>query len=361
MTLVTSMLHDLDKYYTPRDVAERILADSVSTEPRICVDSTCGSGRLLEAANNVFGKVQCVGIDRDKNTIASLRRRNPDWILSVADLMKPSSYKRTLAISENRECDLLVLNPPFSHGNRKSIEVSFGNNMFKCSIAMAHILQSFELFKPTQGAVIIVPESVLYSETDIVARQMLGINYDIEKITELESTTFKGTRARATVISVTPGKKCKTKKIINFVPKIELRTKLIRGGLPVYDKVRYRNGLPYVHTTDISSLVLMNKVQKNVNVRAIDRGCLSGWVILFPRVGVPDKKLFKPLFLKRKTQLSDCVIALKFESKTNAIKVEQRIQLFWDEFLMLYRGTGARYVTVSRLTDWLTDKNIKSI
>lgn len=352
------MLIDLDRYYTPNDVAERLLADSVSLPPKSCVDSTCGSGRLLHAANQVFGDVQCIGIDRDRKAIASLKRRNPDWILSVADLLNPISYKKTLALSESRDCDLLVLNPPFSHGNRKSVDIVYNGQNLKSSIAMAHILQSFELFKPNQGAVIIVPESVLYSETDTDARSILTQDYDIEKITELESSTFSGTRAHATVIKVTPGNDKQHNVIHELVPSTKLKAKLIRGGLPVHEMEKSRSGVPYIHSTDIRELIQEISLSRFTVTRSIRRGRISGWVILLPRVGMPERSIFKAIYLQEEIQLSDCVIALVCTSNSQAEKIEKRINLHWDSFVSLYRGTGARYTTISRLHEWLRMKNI---
>ena len=71
------MPHDLDRYYTPAEVARSALERAtLAGSPSVCADTTCGTGRLLNAANEVFGAVQCVGIDRDSNAIAALRKRN---------------------------------------------------------------------------------------------------------------------------------------------------------------------------------------------------------------------------------------------------------------------------------------------
>src|SRR5450830_1357415 len=97
---------DLDRYYTPPDVARNALEQAVLPHiPKVCADSTCGTGHLLKAANDVFGPLQCIGIDRDKQAIAELRQRNPDWVLAVGDLLSDRSYKKTFSAVIPRHVD----------------------------------------------------------------------------------------------------------------------------------------------------------------------------------------------------------------------------------------------------------------
>lgn len=355
------MIYELDQYFTPKDIAERIIKESILTKPKICVDSTCGSGRLLEAAYNAFEDVTCVGIDKDKNVIRSLRRKQPDWILSVGDLLQPSSFNKTRVLSLYTKSDLLVLNPPFSHGNRKSVSIEFENKNFKGSIAMAYILKSFELFRPKHGSIIIVPESILYSDTDACARSLIAENNKIDVLAELDINTFKGTRARSTVIRVIPSDlKSNYAEHHRIKPKPLLRTTIIRGGLPVHDAVIINKGTPFIHTTNLKQ-VGCSSIKSYQRVEPIQRGLVSGWMILIPRVGIPDKSSIKVVYFKSKIQLSDCVISLRCNSEKEAIKIERRLSLHWTSFVDLYRGTGARYVTIRRLRNWLESRNIESI
>ena len=340
---------DLDRYYTPREIAEDLLTDCMPLAPNVCVDSTCGEGNLLEAANTVFGNVQCIGLDKDKRAINNLRRRQPEWTLSVADLLNPKSIKRTYVAANYLKSDLLILNPPFSLGKKKSHDVEFKGERIKSSIAMAHVLTSLELFRPKQGAFVIVPESLLYSEIDESARNLLFSDYDCSEIGDLHCSTFHGARARSVAIRLKPG-------VLSFSDNISfsgvektLKVNIIRGGLPVHEKVNNRKGLPYIHTTDLSILFKENNILRLLKVSRCSRGTVKGWVILIPRVGLPQQNTIKPVFLESEVQLSDCVIALSCGSKTNANKIEKRINSNWDYFVNHYKGTGARYTTLSRL------------
>lgn len=349
---------DLDRYYTPLQVARRALEQAeLPYVPRICVDTTCGTGQLLSAANDVFGSVHCMGIDRDLRAIARLRRSNPEWVLAVADLLSKRCYTTKFSSLIPRHVDLLVLNPPFSLGNVKSVDISYAGNRITGSIAMAHLLRSFELFKPAQGAVVIAPESLLYSETDCAARQILEKHYSLCKIGDLQSCTFKSARAHTSIVQIV-----RTQEVLEThelaSPRKKLQISIARGGLPVHLMRPDDRGVAFVHSTDIRRLVTRQRISEHTKTASVAKGRVSGFVILIPRVGVADREFLACINLQSVVQLSDCVIALKCPSKAVALSVEQRIRSSWEDFRNLYKGTGARYVTMARLRAWLAQRSI---
>lgn len=184
----------LDQYFTPSDIAMKIIQETVREDSRIksFLDSSCGTGQLLHAADQIVHEAHCIGIDKDRKNILKLKRKQPDWKLSIADILQPTSYTRTHIVSNFTECDLLLLNPPFSITHKKFELIEFEGADIRCSLAMAHLIQSFKLFSPKYGAIVIVPESVLYSELDYIARQLLQKKYEIEKIVDLDKSTFLG-------------------------------------------------------------------------------------------------------------------------------------------------------------------------
>ncbi len=127
----------------------------------------------------------------------------------------------------------------------------------------------------------------------------------------------------------------------------------VRGGLPVFEARGLSKGIPYIHSTSIRAVVADGTATGCGLVRPIQRGVVAGHVILLPRVGVPQPDLVRPIYLARKTQLSDCVVAIKLSSRHRAETTAKRIRENWSSLIALYRGTGARYVTVARLGDWL--------
>lgn len=358
MISVNLMSFDLDRYYTPERVARQALEGaSLDGLPEICVDSACGIGRLLDAVSNVFGKVQCAGLDRDKRAIASLRRKNPHWNLAVGDLLKKTRKDRLFTKLMPVVTDLLVLNPPFSHGASKNIGIVYDGRELRVSVAMAHILRSVELFHPRQGAIAIVPESLLYSETDSTARALLAEKYNFKKLRNLSSSTFQGARANASVIQMTPGASLK-KDALHLAKLKQIGVKIIRGGLPVYQMEQSSRGTRYVHSTDLRKIARGDPASKFTKTAGVAKGIVSGWAVLIPRVGRPDRLAIVAVNIAVPIQLSDCVICIECRNSQAAMDVELRIKSSWSEFFDLYKGTGARYITIGRLRDWLRTKAI---
>ncbi|MBU2886412.1 N-6 DNA methylase [Gilvimarinus agarilyticus] len=352
---------DLDQYFTPPDLAEEVIRHSYKYDSCVVIDPTCGAGNLLSAACNVFQKVKCVGLDKDTVTIRKLRRCNPEWTLSAADLLcKVSCRNATATRMHNLEEGLLLLNPPFSHKNNKSVNAYYNGIHLKASVAMTYILRSFELFSPRRGGLAIVPESVLFSDTDAHARQLLLEANNIELVTELSSNTFLGARARSSVVKISP-KRNPASSASFFLSEQRVGVKLndpyevVRGALPVYASLdeKDKEGVPYIHTTDLADL-LEDQLDGVLRVDSNKKGKISGPVILLPRVGTPQEKLIKAISLPSEIHLSDCVLGLRFQTITAAKRAERLIKENFTEFETLYRGTGARYITLSRLTDWLT-------
>jgi predicted RNA methylase len=351
---------ELDKYYTPIDVARTAMEKaSLSYAPKVCADSTCGMGHLLTAADEIFGPLHCIGFDRDRNAIRKLKRRNPKWSLAVGDLLSDRSYKRSFSPVIPQHVDLLVLNPPFSHGERKFVDITYDDQEFVGSIAMAHLFKSFEIFRPNQGAIVIAPESLLYSETDFNARKILSKEYGFRKLFDLKSSTFRGARANSTIIQIS-----KNVSVENLPEKRETLNKveisIVRGSLPVHLLKSKSKGTRYIHSTGIRHMVegAGNFEFPLSDADSNEKGLTSGWCILIPRVGLPLLHLTKAINIKDQIQLSDCVISLSCASKSVAAYVERIIHSHWEDFRYLYRGTGARYVTVAKLRDWFIKSGI---
>lgn len=350
---------DLDRYYTPENVAIKILemAD-IPLTAKTFADSTCGSGRLLDAACTVFGSVECVGIDRDRSAISKLRLRRPSWHLAVANLLGNKQQIMRFSNTIPNPVDLLVLNPPFSHGEKKSTNIHFDGTQVKATVSMAHLLRSLDLFKPRHGAIAIVPESLLYSDTDEEARNILQKEYCITKIFDLKNCTFRGARVNASAIQLNQSQPLTHHS--DTPQSLELlEATVVRGSLPVHLMQPEVPGTPFLHSTDIKKLVPGFNFDSLLTTSSHAKGRVRGWSIMIPRVGLPNVKLISVTHLRQEVQLSDCVIALVFDSQRSANIAMQRLITDWHLFYELYKGTGARYITISRLNEWLTSRGIK--
>jgi hypothetical protein len=315
-----------------------------------CVDTACGDGSLLTAARDVFAGIQCIGIDVDGSAIARLKRKHPTWILSQANALSDISWKRAYAARRSIGCELALLNPPFSMASRKGNLIEVGGYAGRCSIAMAHLLVALARVRP-QTCCAIVPESLLSSEMDQAARDFVSQGYLLTPISSLRNSTFRGGRANAIIVKAARHVDRVDNSFKQGVGNDLAGLSIIRGGLPVFQSLPDKHGLPYIHSTDLSHLVSRHAALKFV--RPLQRGVVIGSTLLIPRVGIPLQKNFKLLNFESEVQLSDCVIALCFQSRDAADWWRDILYQRWDELIALYRGTGARYITVSRLRNWL--------
>lgn len=348
----------MDRFYTPNRLA-RTLTDALGFRSvGSCADPNCGHGQLLLSAEAQWPKAEFRGLDIDRRAVRRVRQRRPQWTVSVGNLLSPRSVARTQVVRNGRSCDVLLANPPFSMGASNGVLPA--GSSYRCSIAMAHIRAAIELFRPRLAIGAIVPESLLHSELDEAARDDLAAKWVIEEVLRVPQATFKGTRAHSSLIVLRPN----SEQVGNgqdapISAERGIGADLVRGGLPVHSALVAREGgMPFVHSTDLTALV--NGSYRTRSVMPIGRGCVVGAVILLPRVGVPSVEQIAPLEFGQPIQLSDCVIGLRFSSYDAAMKTAQMIRAMPDSLVRLYKGTGARYVTVRRVEEWCVSVGIES-
>jgi predicted RNA methylase len=356
MILGASVPLELDRYYTPNKIASRLIEESsFKLRPDLCVDTTCGAGSLLDACEVSFGSPRCIGLDRDRSAIRILRTKRPNWILSTADILNPKSFGQSGASRSFTSADLLVLNPPFSQCGFKHVNVAIGASQIRSSVAMAYLIRSIDFVRPRMGAVAILPESLLFSDVDSLARRELSKAFQLRELFSLQATTFKGARVRTVAVQLVPTPTRVLTRDLMAQP-LEISVGLTRGALPVHLLVESVEGVPFVHSTDLARVVNDQRVLRTT--MRVAKGRVEGWVLLLPRVGLPRLELVRPINLKRLVQLSDCVVAFECATEEVATNISEKIRASWVEFNSLYRGTGARYVTMARLADWLQSRGI---
>lgn len=345
--------HDLDRYYTPERVAHAVVEAAESISARRCLDSACGEGSLLSAAVAAFPGIRCLGMDVDAGAIARLRRLQPSWTLSRTDALGSRAWAQASAGRLAVGAELALLNPPFSFGKHKGVNVDVGGFVGRCGVAMAHVLTVLLRARPDRCCAVL-PESFLYSDLDAPARDFLRSFYAFQEVRSLSSSTFRGTRANAVVVRFT---RCSSEKPFHSsmanrplsIPSVQL----VRGGLPMFEAVSSRAGLPHVHSTSLLSIATTGSTRALSRVKPLERGIVSGPVLLLPRVGRPREAALRAVRLLSPVQLSDCVIALVCTSDAVASRWERLLRGSWDALESLYKGTGARYTTVRVLQKWL--------
>ncbi|MBH1366877.1 SAM-dependent DNA methyltransferase [Stenotrophomonas maltophilia] len=357
---------DADRYYTPPEIAASMMEGSALIKSgRSFLDPTCGEGVLLSAVSRIHrARGKYFGIDLDCSAIRRVRRANPHWVISSGDIFSDASVKLT-DVFRTARCDVIVGNPPFSHNGKKRVSVDLESGRIECSVAMACILRSFHLFKPKIGMILVVPESLLHAQADNDARRFLEGIFELSIMGSLGSSTFQGARARSAIIELR-----RTKNFVvseGNVAKNDLEgvsITLTRGALPVHLATRLSHGsvpgaVPFVHSTDLSRLNGEYAPLYYTNRTA--KGLVSGSVILFSRVGSPSIGRVVLSTFNHPVQMSDCLISIHSASENDLEKVMRTIEADWASFEAMYCGTGARYVTMSRLKDWFRGRGAEVV
>ncbi|WP_124702880.1 class I SAM-dependent methyltransferase [Burkholderia cenocepacia] len=344
---------DPDYYYSPESVTQVVAEIIGRTRPASALDSNCGGGALLDAVERGFAGARCVGIDVDNSAIRRLRKRHPHWTLVKGDALSSKPWQQLKRRSPHH-VDVAVLNPPFSMGFSKGMAIHLPeiDSELRCSLAMAHVLTTLRNVSPTQ-VLAILPESLVHSQLDGSARALVSKSYKVEVIQGFNNSTFRGARANAVLVSmvaVKSGARLSEKPTTFDLPK---GLRIVRGGLPNFQACEDSNGRPYIHTTALNRLAAGTPAELFPRVTPCGRGLIEGQVVLLPRVGLPKVSNIQSLYFHSPVQLSDCVIALACGSARQAKLLQQILHTHIAELTALYAGTGARYVTLERLSAWL--------
>jgi hypothetical protein len=344
---------ELDRYYTPDAEATRVAESLAVARVESCIDTACGSGSLLKACERVHPRARCIGMDRDRAAIRKLSKERPKWVLTVGDLLRPKTWEHPIADAKPSP-DYVLINPPFSMRTSKGVLVKVGAKEIRCSIAMSHLLTTLRVFAPRFGGAAIVPESLMYSELDEAARGIIANDYALEVVRGLRNTTFQGTRANALVVRITRGPRQTVQgrdtRLVSSVRGVHV----VRGGLPIFEAAPWRGGVPLLHSTALSDLASGGELDDLCRrVRPIERGLVRGHGVLVPRVGALKPESIAAVHLQQQVQLSDCVIALMVPSAAAARQLASDIRRCRATFADTYRGTGAKFTTMRRLSAWL--------
>ncbi|WNC95232.1 hypothetical protein RI103_38775 (plasmid) [Paraburkholderia sp. FT54] len=243
-------------------------------------------------------------------------------------------------------------------GQAKGLEISYHGQTIRGSLAMAHVLATLQHSNPTR-IVAILPESVMFSELDKPGRAILDALYHVEIEEQFKNSTFRGARVNSVLVAMDRLKTPRIKSLSSNAETLHSKIKIIRGGLPCFEATETRKGLHFVHSTDIRRLVHGYPLSKLIKVSPFSRGVTSGHMVLLPRVGIPKEESIDAWYSERPIQLSDCVLALQFASADAAEEGADSMRQNYQSLAQLYRGTGARYVTLERLSTWIDASGIK--
>jgi hypothetical protein len=110
---------------------------------------------------------------------------------------------------------------------------------------------------------------------------------------------------------------------------------------------RKRLSIPLVHSTGLR----YGSVNFGQFRTMLTRHTINGPVILLPRVGKPDKSKVVLYLGRRSFVMSDCVLAI--DTCGDLRRVHSKIVREWGSISKLYKGTGARFLSLADLAERL--------
>lgn len=350
-------VNNIDTFYTPLELAQRLLSYVDCEKVNKVADFCVGKGELLKAAEAKFGNLKCYGTDIDNTIVDEIINENSSWNIEVCNFLDEHSRNATSILKES-SFDLILSNPPFTCKGSIINKVEFCGRILHVSTAMAFLVESLKYLSRKGSLYAIMPASVIYSAKDKKLIAAINKKYEIELLEEREKQLFKSCSPNIVLLKLkrrTTKANCNHVIALNSTPVLfdakNYNINIFRGNLSVHEAIKYKNkqGAMYVHSTNLrNSTIIRPKMTVNR-----PQSVVNGPAILLHRVGKPD---ITKVCIIGKTDcfvLSDCVIALLGEKEEIIQSLFDAIISKKDFFYSLYKGTGAKYITIERLKEAL--------
>lgn len=329
---------DPTRHYTPRDLAETLVATVQGSDPLTVLDLAAGNGSLLAAASRRWPKVRLIGVDVDGAALAALQRTLSGALCLHQDAMDP--------LGQLPEIDVVLLNPPFSHRGGTFWSVQDGDGVHRCSPAMAFLHRAVELVREDGEVVAIMPRNSVRSEKDAAVWKALRQRYDVRLCGHFGRNTFDGCFPSVVLVYVRKRHSQGEEPASNATPVAIGSAFLYRGTLPVSNS-RGKGETDLLHTIHLAK-------GRCTSLRCEPSPAdLSGLVILLPRVGACHPEHLAIRRLARATRLSECVFAIWSEDEAATRRLYKTLRDNFERLEAAYHGTCARYITVSELVSLL--------
>lgn len=339
----------IDAYYTPDHLANAMIR-LVSSPPKTVADFAAGDGALLNAAAKAWPEAKILASDSCDSAIRRLRALERDWRVTKADFTSELSRNRSKILTEAKgNIDLVLLNPPFSCRGGKKFESMFDNKKCVSSLALSFVVFAASYLSENGEIVAMLPESVLESQKDSAALNLLKEKFVFRIGTKAKRGEFEDCHAKC--VAVRFSKRKKRRIIKNRIKRVKpnIDVTLVRGSVPLHLDTGSERTL--VHSTDLVD----HRVILNGHVACANRPSVVGPCVLVHRVGMP--KIEKIAIYKRRKRvvLSDCVIGIQCGSQEDALWLHRKLCETSKQFLRLYKGTCAPYITLQKLKKHLED------
>lgn len=336
----------IDSYYTPANLADKLIKFVGNRQVRNAIDFCVGDGNLLKAAARQMKDILLYGTDISHDALKKLSVDCPDFSLDYCDFRDDESISSVSFLSDI-QFDLILLNPPFTCKGSIVEHINFNEQEFKVSTAMFFLMRALRFLSDNGGLYAIMPISIIYSEKDKKAWEYLKTYYHA-CVLEEPSRVYFSKKCSPNIVLVYVGKyenkglKYDSLTKFEHLPVLSVTRGRIRmNGIGYSDK---KTAIPLIHTTNLQHGALVNLKKIDVKEKVI-----SGYGVVIPRVCNPNKNKIVVIDGTQRYVLSDCVIFLKTASIDDAVSLQTYILSNWDNFKMIYKGTGAQYTTLKRL------------
>ena len=349
---------DYSKYYTPLEIAERLINEIKMDTPAQVIDICCGSCNLLKAAKKRWNTATCFGVD-----INPLNSDCIDYFFQIDG--------REYALANRCKFDLVLANPPFGYSNDKKFFPDLYSeyksvNTSRMEIEM--LIANTMLLAPGGILLIILPSSFVEAESYSEMRRIVASKYHIDCIIKLDKRTFGSALINCYALII---RNSKSRKITHFydysllsqqksnkrvVPATDLtegfwvtRTQLgviddwniKRGNISSSDLIK--RGQPVLHTSKNSDnwsprlRYVSNKLRPSVFVEDGD--------ILVSRIGKSAGAWC--VYHGEKMPITDCLFRIKDINGAIAKKIHGRT------YSGNTKGVTTQYITYADFCDWI--------
>jgi len=337
-----------DSHYTPKPLADYLVSRIKKKNVKTVADFCVGEGELLKAAQKKWVKATFYGNDISSQVIQQLKRKHSKWVLGNGDFLNSKSRSRMKLFK--KKFDVILLNPPFTCKGSTIHTVVFDNIEYHVSTAMFFFIESIKYLSKDGILYAILPQSVAYSQKDEKIREYLHEKYSFKIFKEKNKQAFKYC-SPSIILAAFNDKEISSKNLL---------FDNINTGIKYLEIKRGRIGMHKIKKTEkyakqlIHSTNLKNNQLKNIKYRIKSNlSKIEGPAVLVSRVGQPDIRKICIIPSKKEYILSDCIIAIKTKSMEDSQLLKKSIINNWSSFSNLYKGTGAKYITIKRIKHFL--------
>jgi type I restriction-modification system DNA methylase subunit len=338
----------IDTHYTPKNLAQHLVSYIEKQDVSSVADFCVGEGELLKVAKMRWRDAQFYGSDISEDVIHLLRKLYPDWKLYKCDFLNLKLRKKNNFFKN--KYDLILLNPPFTCKGATIQSVIFDDTEYHVSTAMAFLVEAIQFLKDDGVIYAILPQSIAYSQKDEKIRKYLIEKYDLKIFEELNNQGFEKCSPNIVLASINDKNKLtqntRFKQISTGIEQLIIQ----RGNVSMHEvREVKKSAISLIHSTNLKNNKIVD-IKYRVNKM---RSRIEGPALLIHRVGQPNINKICIIPAEKAYALSDCVIGLKTKTIDDCILLKKIIMDNWSDFSNLYKGTGAKYITIERLKYFL--------